>query len=260
MIRSCCLTKPLCDEGEFLAAAWDLPKGHLSSLHAHAEAQLLYATSGVMRVATSNGAWLLPPQFALWIPAGVEHEAYVQNSVKLHSIYMCPNLARNLFCQCKTLHVTGLLRELVIRMAKVYEQPQTWDPQSHLFNLLRSELQKSSSAPLRLPMPEDPRAKRVAVAILDDPSQSLTLVDWARRTGTSSRTLTRQFIRDTGVPFAVWRRSARLLKSLELLADGLSVTEVAYRVGYESQSAFQVSFQRQFNTTPGRFFSQSRIS
>ena len=49
-------------------------------------------------------------------------------------------------------------------------------------------------------------------------------------------------------------RSVRLLRALERLAAGASVTEVAFDLGYDSPSAFVTMFRRALGTTPGRYF------
>ena len=42
-------------------------------MHAHAEAQLLYASQGAMQVTTPKGRWLVPPRRAVWLPPRLEH-------------------------------------------------------------------------------------------------------------------------------------------------------------------------------------------
>ena len=52
----------------------DYPAGHLLDAHAHRRAQLLYGATGVMLVLSEDGGWVVPPQRAVWIPAGVTHQ------------------------------------------------------------------------------------------------------------------------------------------------------------------------------------------
>lgn len=54
---------------------------------------------------------------------------------------------------------------------------------------------------------------------------------WAAPAGLSRRTLPRRFPQETGLGLALWRRRARLLKSLEWLAEGRPVTTVAFAPG-----------------------------
>ena len=53
------------------AMAKDFPSGFIIAPHTHPRAQLIFAAEGVMRVVTAEGAWVVPPQRAVWLPAGV---------------------------------------------------------------------------------------------------------------------------------------------------------------------------------------------
>ncbi len=48
-------------------------RGAAVAFHAHQESQLIFAASGTMQVYTKSGRWLVPPQLAVWAPAGVPH-------------------------------------------------------------------------------------------------------------------------------------------------------------------------------------------
>ena len=67
---------------------------------------------------------------------------------------------------------------------------------------------------------------------------------------TSTRTLYRRFLRETGITFARWKQQARLLESIRRLAEGAPVTTVALDLGYESPSAFSTMFRRFKFPTP----------
>ena len=54
--------------------------------------------------------------------------------------------------------------------------------------------------------------------------------------------------------FRNWRKQARLMRALELLADGVPVSDVSDRLGYEGPSAFIAMFRQAFGVTPGRYF------
>jgi mannose-6-phosphate isomerase-like protein (cupin superfamily) len=48
-------------------------RSYLIPTHTHDWHQLIYAGEGVMWVQTSQGEWVVPPNRAVWVPAGVEH-------------------------------------------------------------------------------------------------------------------------------------------------------------------------------------------
>ena len=102
-------------------------------------------------------------------------------------------------------------------------------------------------------MPEDPRLQDLANTLLSTPDDPSGIDDWAQRLNMSSRTLMRRFRQETGVTLGQWRQRARLLRALEMLGRGGSVTEAALAVGYESTSAFIGSFRAAFGVTPSRY-------
>lgn len=54
--------------------------------------------------------------------------------------------------------------------------------------------------------------------------------------------------------FKEWRQKVRLLEAINLLEKGLSVTQVALEVGYQSPSAFTYAFKQVFDTNPASYF------
>src|SRR5690606_41943711 len=74
----------------------------------------------------------------------------------------------------------------------------------------------------------------------------------------SERTLSRLFLRETGLTFRAWGQRLRLLSALPALERGERVTDVALGCGYESLSAFIAAFREQFGATPREFFRHAR--
>ena len=79
---------------------------------------------------------------------------------------------------------------------------------------------------------------RLCERLLDDLSARRPCNLDARELKTSTRTLYRHFLRETGITFARWKQQARLLESIRRLAEGVAVTTVALDLGYASPSAF----------------------
>ncbi len=95
--------------------ATDYPKGHLIRPHHHEWAQLIYARAGVMTVLTAAGAWVVPPQRAVWMPAGMEHAIRCATRLEMRTLYIDPAVVRDgLPAACGVVSVTPLLRELVL--------------------------------------------------------------------------------------------------------------------------------------------------
>src|SRR5271165_1946284 len=74
--------------------------------HAHGSDQLIYAISGVMEVSSGQSMWLIPPHFALWIPARTFHRIHMPGAVSMRTLYFRPGLVSRLSPGCAVLHVT----------------------------------------------------------------------------------------------------------------------------------------------------------
>ncbi|MBA5761374.1 helix-turn-helix transcriptional regulator [Vibrio sp. 404] len=73
----------------------------------------------------------------------------------------------------------------------------------------------------------------------------------------SSKTISRIFNRETGMPYQAWRQQWRLLKSIEKLSLRLSVADVAHLLEFSSDSAFIAFFKQQTGQTPYQYINQS---
>src|SRR3546814_4758502 len=65
-----------------IAVGHDFPDSHELAEHRHQRSQFLYAATGVMAVSTPNGAWVAPPERAVWIPAGTPHSVRMVGAVR----------------------------------------------------------------------------------------------------------------------------------------------------------------------------------
>ena len=72
----------------------------------------------------------------------------------------------------------------------------------------------------------------------------------------SPRTFTRHFQDETGLTSSQWRQRLRLQQAIMLLESGLSVTQAALELGYNSPSAFTHAFATLFGMTPSQFLKQ----
>lgn len=220
--------------------------------------QLVFATHGVMTVETAEGAWVIPPQRALWLPAGVSHAVRMSGRVTLRTLFFRPrSSAGRLPRRCTALNVSPLVRELVLHVCRLNVLRRASPGDRRLARLLLELLEKLPTEPLHVPLPTEPRALRAAHRILAaGGAVSLRVV--AREVGASVRTLERGFARDTSLTLGRWCRRARMTEALRLLAEGTSVTRTASVVGYQTPSAFVAAFRRELGITPSCYFSSQR--
>ncbi len=232
----------------------------LVTRHAHLRGQLLYAIRGVMRITTDKGAWLVPPAQAVWIPPGVMHEVEMTQAVSLRSIYVDPAYVDGLPASCCVLRVTPLLRALILEAHQIGNHYPVESARWRLMVVIVDQLQQIEQFPFHLPFSDEPRIRKIIDALVADPANNLTLAHWATRVGASERTLGRLFLKHLGMSFGGWRRRLRLLEAMDRLAEGASVNEVAFELGYASPSAFIAMFRENLGESPARFFNESNLN
>jgi AraC-like DNA-binding protein len=246
---------PLGDHrSEIATLTHDYPAGHVIPLHFHDRDQLVYASCGVMTVRTGDGAWVVPTRRAVWIPAGIPHTITMSGMVAMRTLYFKPWLARTLRRECCVVNVSPLLKELILSACSSAGLKKTIKSQRHVMEVIIDQLGAIGTVPLQLPSPSDPRARRMAAALLADPSDPRTLTSLSKVAGASKRTMERLFQEDVGMTVGKWRQQLRLMQAMRLLAEGAKVTHAALEAGYSTPSAFISMFRKSLGTTPARFF------
>lgn len=208
-----------------------------------------------MRVVTRNDIWVVPPGRAAWIPAALDHEVQMATSVAMRTVYVVPEALPGAPSTASVVEVTPLLRELILEALRRPRPYPLGGPDERLFRVLLDNVSFQSVVPLHLPMPSSPHLASLVVQLRRKPVDRRTLADWASATGTSARTLARNFRRETGLSFGAWRTQLRLMHALELLARRRTVSDVALALKYESASAFIHAFRRHLGTTPAKYYS-----
>ena len=225
------------------------PDGFVIDPHRHLRDQLIYAASGVMRIATTEDAWVVPPDRALLMPAGVEHRIEVCGYVEMRTLYIASSSPATI----KVLMIGALLRELITALAS---EPMDFSGNKRaelIAELIKMELAAATALPLNIPLPRDGRLQQVCKRLLADPSLMSSLEELAEDTAASSKTLARLCKSELGMSFSVWRRRVRFSKAFQLLEKNQSIKEIARCCGYENPSAFTFAFKREFGTSPTEF-------
>ncbi len=233
----------------------DYPAYHHVAPHHHPRAQLVNAQRGVMSVMAGGGAWVVPPGYAVWVPAGVLHEVESLAPLSMRGVY-CKETALGGRAprECRVVEVSPLLREAILRAAQFDSLSPASPREDHILAVILDEILNLPEAPLFVPLPADGRLKRITDSLMRQPGDNRDLEAWARDSGASSRTLARLFRRETGLSFREWRTRMRLMSGLHRLASGDSVTTVALDVGYSGPSAFIAAFKEFTGHTPGEYF------
>ena len=90
--------------------AHDYAHGDQEDWHQHDCAQLLHILSGVVRVATPVGYWVVPPGRGVWLPAGTPHALRMTGNVAARTLFIDPLARADLPAGCQIVQITPLLR------------------------------------------------------------------------------------------------------------------------------------------------------
>ncbi|MEV4471333.1 helix-turn-helix transcriptional regulator [Nonomuraea sp. NPDC049504] len=242
--------------GVIVVGRFPLESGQWISPHSHTHHQLAWTRTGVLSIAVDDAHWVLPPTRALWLPAGVVHRTGATRDAILCSLYLDPERCAVGWTVPTAVGVDGLLAQLIGYLAR---EDLADDARLRAEAVVPDLLRPLPALPIDVPLPADERARAVADALLAQPSDPRSLDAHARAIGVSRRTLTRLFIRETGMSFDRWRTHVRLRAALPLLAEGRPVSQAAHAVGYATPSAFLAAFRRTVGTSPGRYLSGDAV-
>lgn len=217
--------------------------------HSHRWPQLLYATQGALQVKVNGELLVVPPRRGLWIPAHQPHELSMLGVVALRTLYCRPG-ALQVSDAASVFDVGGLLHELILRICERQWLDERCPTDCRLHAVAADELLTAPTHEIRLTMPVDPRALRLANGFLNLFSAEQSLSAACVDAGLSRRTAERIFQKETGLSPARWCRLARLSASLAYLAGGGSIGVATERAGYSNRSAFSSAFNRVFGFPP----------
>ncbi|PJG56395.1 AraC family transcriptional regulator [Bradyrhizobium forestalis] len=236
-----------------------ITKGTKLAMHTHCKDELVLTLRGVVRCEAGPGVWIVPPRCGLWIPRNVPHSVSVAGNVEVYCLFVEPGAVPRLPRQCCTLSISPLLERLLVHVTRMPALYDVDGPDGRIATVRLDQLALAPAEELSFPMPADARLRRIASAMIADPSDRATIDEWASRMAVAPRTLTRILQRETGMSFGRWRQQLHILIALQRLDRGASVHAVALDLGYESASAFVTMFRKALGKPPARYLAERRV-
>ncbi|WP_066569745.1 helix-turn-helix transcriptional regulator [Snodgrassella sp. CFCC 13594] len=229
---------------------------HDSGRHSHLRHQLLFSAAGSITIELEKTLCLLPPRRAAWLPAGTVHRAIMRGVLAYRSLYFSTILQLPVL-PLQIVEVNPLFFEVIERMASwPWEMPA--EQQTSLITVFSEEIQAARRENWTLRFPSDARLgswlDRVCMGELPP-----RLSQVARQVGACERTISRIFIKDTGMNYQSWRQQWRLLKAMEMLSDGWMLSQVAQQLEFISDSAFIAFFRRHTGMTPRHYLYENTV-
>jgi len=215
--------------------------GHVVPAHAHAWPQLLYAASGVMRVETGAGSWIVPPQRAVWLPPKAMHETRMLTDVHLASLYL--RRVQEWRFDCEVMEISPLLRELIVAALQIPLDRKPSRRDGLIADLIVQELQAAPRGVSPIPLPADPRLLALCKTVIANPAAGVSLAELSADVGRTAKTISRLFQRELGTSFRDWRQLVQVSYAQAHLIQGVPAKVVASNLGYTA-SAFSALLRR----------------
>ncbi len=236
--------------GTFVYEGPDLVTGW----HSHDLHQLEYAFQGTIEVETESAHYLLPPQQAAWIPAGLSHSSTLKG-VRTISVFFAPDLVSDGAGRARILAAAPVIREMILYAVRwPISRPQSNPGADSFFAALAALVSDvlEHELPLCLPNTKDPLVRAVMEQTNADLATA-TAAGICRAVGISERSLRRVFPAATGMTWRQYLLESRLLRAMALLSEpGRTILDVATSVGFEG-SSFARAFVRHTGETPSAY-------
>jgi len=221
---------------------------------------LLYASAGTFHRDVAQTQWLLPPQRAAWVAAGVPIRIASRTPVTCCSVIYAPTVLPPPVATCRVFAVSALAREMIRYAMRWGADRGVHDTQAErYFQVLADVCQELAAQPDRfwLPRAQSRELQRALDYVLERLEEHLAFTSVARAVALSERTLARRFASELGMTWRQFTQRARMIRATELLIETATpVSAIAPAVGFASLSAFTNAFRQFAGATPRSFRQQ----
>ena len=234
------------------ALAYRIGAYHRDPIHSHDFHQLVFSEGSGGVLVTQRKKFLIEPDAVAVIPKGTRHYVTSQSRVELKCVYFRGPLSQS---SASKVDLPALVRELVLELTDGNSPEKSMPHLSAcLYDQLGNLLHDHGGRTLKFSEP----LRRVCDTLLSDPASKASVSELAAAVGVSPRTLRRLAQQELGKSIREYKTECKLHRAAELLQTGLALSQVAAKVGYDSDSAFYSAFKSQFGTTPAKFAAQKR--
>ncbi|BAJ03158.1 transcriptional regulator, AraC/XylS family [Shewanella violacea DSS12] len=231
----------------------EMPKGYVDTRHHHDWHQVIFPIKGLLQTESEYYQHLVPHTSALFVPATLEHQSIALSNTSFIGIYINPKFCKTYSMQVRSISLTPFLKELLQEIRRKALVADNQDELLHLLEVLHDQILRDEVFTFQLLLPQDRRLKLIFDYLTERPALDWSLKMWGEKVGASERTLSRLFVKEFKTSFPLWRQHLRLIYSLSLLDENLTIQAIADKIGYQNDSSYIKAFKVYFDTTPQQF-------
>lgn len=218
--------------------------------------KLVLVVSGQVDIEGAAGGWVIIPNHLIFIPAGRAFIVRTARGTVLHVAHLDPAACDWHHEGCWATNAPPLAREMLRHAVRwTPAEARDLDVARHFFNALSHLCRDWFSNPriMWLPAAKSPDMRAVMGYVRNHLAEA-SMDGACGAAGLSPRTLQRRCEEELGFGWRDFLREARLLRAMELLAQGgHPVGSVAKAVGFSSLSAFTLAFSKRVGLPPSEF-------
>lgn len=222
--------------------------------HIHHRAQLTYVEEGYQYFHIDQKIYIVPQHHVIWIPSGKAHKITSEAQTVNLMVFLFKTVFDEEFYQdVHVFAVPPVLKEMLLYASKWNKSLAEDEEQDLFFKAILKSLPNlcKESNKLEIPVPADARLIPVCNEINANFKYNLDIDSLADKAQMSVRSLQRIFKNETGITLQKYLQLTRILKSIELIdTKKYTLSEVGYKVGYQSLSAFTSSYFAVMKTKP----------
>src|SRR6185437_14737991 len=228
----------------------------IRDFHSHNVSQLSIPVNGVMYVIVEDDLFIIPPGMAVFIPKNVKHCVQkISEQTIIENIFFTDIYKNYLPKAGRSFYLSPLAATVISKICTFSIDEFGSNKVMNLISVLLDELDEKRMLSYSLKIPKSPALFKIYELFACSIDYLPSLTDAAKLVNVSSRTLLRMFKNELGVSFVLWKQQLIFIKALELLMKEKSTTVVAYKLGYNSDSAFITMFKKMSGgKLPSSFF------
>lgn len=214
--------------------------------HVHRVGQLSAPQNGTMYVVVNGQMYIVPPNKAIFIPKNTEHGIYkVNEHIFIENIYFTDEHLHSLPKSVSLINLSALAKALLAKLCKIPADQLNTEKMTQMINIFLSDLtDECNEIAYIIKTPQTDKLKKVFNMLTTSVDYLPNMNDSAKIINVSSRTLQRMIKNELHISFIQWRQQIVFAKAIELLNKYRKTSLVAYKLGYNSESAFIAMFKK----------------
>ena len=227
--------------------------------HSHHKGQLSYVEGGLAYLTVNEKKYVIPARHYFWVPKGLEHDLKIGHSgTVLRSLffYTHDDGTHPFYSEVGIYPINDLLLEM-IKYSESWFGPIYPEEKEFLFlSVIKNILPEISNKklPIALPFSESIRIQPILDYLDIHFAKSHSLKSISTHFGMSERSISRLFQQELSTSFLQYLKLLKIVKAIEfMLKTDLSMSEITYKLGFSSLSAFSSVFYQMTNFRPSHF-------